>query len=171
MEVRSQWKRHDGAQHEARVFSRPVQRREDIVMQDSNDQARVDRLIADFFAEFDNREGRVPALEKMLELFAAKAIVARHQYGGPIELATPEEFAAPRIALLKSADLVGFHEWETSAQTQILGSLAVRNTRYAKEGIHHRNPYSGAGTKYFQLAKLGSAWKIVALSWIDDPTA
>jgi len=136
-------------------------------MQDSSDRAQIDVLIAAFFAAFDNRDGRIPDEEKMVALFAEKAIVAKHQ-AGQVELASPEEFAEPRIALLKSGDLVGFHEWEVSAQTEICESLAVRNARYAKSGLYCGKPYSGAGTKFFQLAKLASAWKIVALSWIDD---
>lgn len=136
-------------------------------MQDSDDRAQIDLLIGAFFAAFDNRDGRVPAKDEMVGLFAGKAIVAKHQ-GGQIELASPEEFAEPRVSLLKSGELIGFHEWEVSAHTEIHGSLAVRSSRYAKSGLYKGAPYAGAGTKFFQLAKVASAWKIVALSWIDD---
>lgn len=135
--------------------------------QDPSDQSQIDLLIATFFAAFDNRAGRVASKEAVVELFTEKAIVAKHG-GGQIELSSPEEFAEPRVQLLRSGDLTGFHEWEESAETEIRGSLAVRRSRYAKSGSYHGSQYAGTGAKYFQLAKQAHAWKIVALSWIDD---
>ena len=52
---------------------------------------------------------------------------------------------------------------------QIVGGLATRTPRYAKAGLHLGADYAGSGTKFFQLAKFAAGWRIVALSWIDDP--
>jgi hypothetical protein len=135
-------------------------------MQDS-DQASVDRLIADFFEAFDNRGGRVPDRDSLADMFAGQAVVAMHR-GGDCVLCTPAEFIEPRMALLTNGELVGFHEWEESATTQLMGSLALRSSRYAKSGFRDGTAVAGTGTKFFQLARLPSGWRIVALSWIDD---
>ncbi|HEV7122081.1 MAG TPA: hypothetical protein VGN24_01480 [Rhodanobacter sp.] len=134
-------------------------------MQDDRDQ--VDQLIVDFFAAFDNRGGRMPPQAEMVRLFADKAIVARHQ-GGTCTLYSPPEFAAPRVALLNGGALVDFHEWEETSSTEFAGAIAARTSRYAKTGLFNGAPYGGKGTKFFQLAKFLTGWRIVALSWIDD---
>jgi len=136
-------------------------------MQDPADQARIDGLIAAFFGAFDNRDRRIPDGDALLRMFAEQAIVAMHR-SGECTLSTPAEFIAPRMALLASGELSGFHEWEVSATTELLGSLALRSSRYAKSGVRDGVSISGAGTKFFQLARLSTGWKIVALSWLDD---
>ena len=131
------------------------------------EQARIDALIARFFAAFDNRNGRVPLESAITALFAERAVIARHQDGG-CELSSPREFAAPRVALLAGGALVDFCEWEETASTRIRGPLAVRSSRYAKAGYCDGKPFRGAGTKLFQLGRFESEWRIVALSWVDD---
>jgi hypothetical protein len=67
-----------------------------------------------------------------------------------------------------SGELTGFHEWEESAETHVVGPVAGRRSRYAKSGRYGEAPDSGSGTKFLQLARMGATWKIVALSWIGD---
>ena len=129
--------------------------------------ALIDDVIARFFAAFDNRNGRIPGIECFESLFAATSVVASHS--DPLAvICTAEEFARPRIDLLSSGRLVDFHEWETEAENQVIGSLAVRRSRYAKSGRLDGQPYAGTGTKFFQLARMEDKWRIVALSWADD---
>ena len=135
-------------------------------LQDS-DQAQIDALIAAFFAAFDNRKGRTPDPDRLARMFADHAVVAMHQGTGCV-IYTPEAFIAPRVSLLESGELVEFHEWEDTATTQVLGSVAVRTSRYAKSGARNGDSFTGAGTKFFQLARMTCGWRIVALSWIDD---
>ena len=73
-----------------------------------------------------------------------------------------------RFRLLASGRLVNFCEWETEAENQVIGSLAVRRSRYSKSGQLDGRPYVGSGTKFFQLARIEGSWRIVALSWVDD---
>ena len=136
-------------------------------MHTSDDHVEVAALISRLFGAFDNRAGRKPELAELVSLFSHKAIVARH-FGGQCELYTPEEFAAPRIALLTGGELAEFHEWEETQTTEVVGSLATRTSRYAKSGIYNGEPYEGTGIKFFQLARVPAGWQIVALSWIDD---
>jgi hypothetical protein len=129
--------------------------------------ASIDQLIGRFFAAFDNRDARCPTIESFDSLFAAKAVVAAHS-STAVSICTVEEFARPRIDLLSSGRLVNFSEWETHAENTVLGSLAVRRSKYSKSGQLDGRPYAGSGTKFFQLALVDHAWRIVALSWIDD---
>lgn len=133
-----------------------------------SDHPEVDALVAAFFGAFDNRAGRSFDGSRLARLFAGQAVVAMHQPGGTCTLCTPQEFIAPRAALLGSGELIDFHEWEESSRTQVEGSVGVRASRYGKSGIRNGTHVIGSGTKFFQLAKLPDGWKIVALSWIDD---
>jgi len=136
-------------------------------MTDPNDLAAIDAVIERFFAAFDNRDDRTVRLHDMTECFAARAVIATH-HAGQCEIHTSVEFAEPRVALLGSGALKDFHEWEESSTTQVAGSVAARSSRYAKAGLHNGVAYAGTGTKFFQLARFGPAWRIVALTWIDD---
>lgn len=136
-------------------------------MNNPREQEDIEALIQRFFAVFDNRNGQMPRQDLVTELFAVRAIIATH-HDGHCDLYSPSEFAQPRIALLGSSELVGFHEWEETSSTEIVGELATRTSRYAKAGLHLGADYTGRGTKFFQLAKFSSGWRIVALSWIDD---
>jgi predicted RecB family endonuclease len=127
----------------------------------------IDRLIAAFFAAFDNRNGTKPTLIGVLGCFAEKAVIARSGSSGT-QLYTAMEFAAPRMELLASGTLLDFHEAEDSSSTSILGNLAIRTSRYRKSGILHGAPYAGAGTKHFQLLAVDSGWRILSLAWADD---
>lgn len=137
-------------------------------MNDPRELEAIEALIQRFFAAFDNRNGQVPRTELITELFAEKAIIATCR-DGRCDLYSPGEFAQPRIALLGSGALLEFHEWEETSATEIVGALATRTSRYAKAGLHLGADYTGRGTKFFQLAKFAAGWRIVALSWIDDP--
>jgi hypothetical protein len=129
--------------------------------------ASINELIGQFFAAFDNRDARIPTIESFDSLFAPKAVVAAHS-ATAASICTVEEFARPRIDLLSSGRLVDFSEWETHAENDVIGSLAVRRSRYAKKGQLDGRPYAGTGTKFFQLALVEHMWRIVALSWADD---
>ena len=134
------------------------------------DERAIDALVAAFFSAFDNRHGKLPTGRAFEALFGPSALIVTHAAGGP-QVATPTAFVEPRIALLNSGELVDFHEWETESRTEIVGSRAVRRSRYAKQGTLRGAPYNGKGTKYFQFARLEQGWRIVAVSWVDDPAA
>jgi len=136
-------------------------------LNDTAAHAPIDALIGRFYSVFDNRSRRVPELTELCALFAPRAVIATHSGAVPL-FSTVEDFGQPRIELLRSGRLLEFSEWETGAETQVLGTLAVRRSRYAKRGQMDGRPYAGAGTKFFQLALVDASWRIVALSWIDD---
>ena len=98
-------------------------------MDGARDQGQIDALIARFYAAFDNRDGRTPTLDAIASLFAPGAIVTRDA-GATCEALTVAAFAVPRVELLASGELVGFHEWETGASTRLLGAVAERRSSY-----------------------------------------
>lgn len=128
--------------------------------------AQIDRLIADFYAAFDNRGARVVSADAVFRMFIAQAVIVRAQ-GGNLEVMDLTGFVEPRVAMLTDGTLRDFHEWETSAQTRIHGAMASRQSEYEKQGVRHGGHYAGGGTKIFQIARNSGAWKIVSVLWED----
>lgn len=133
----------------------------------SSVESAIDALIQRFFRAFDNRDGATPDQAALIDMFTEKAVIARHA-DGTCELYSPTEFAQPRIALLRSGELLHFHEWEESSVTKIAGDIATRSSRYAKHGQLRGHDYGGQGTKFFHLANVAGEWRIVSLVWTDD---
>ena len=129
----------------------------------------IDALVADFFSAFDNRNGNKPDLEFLLGHFTGNAVIARSS-PAETQILSAMAFAVPRIDLLTNGTLVDFHEVETSSTTAIFGTVAMRTSRYRKEGLWEGASYAGAGTKCFQLVALDTGWRILSLAWIDDAT-
>lgn len=136
-------------------------------MTDLDDRERIDRIIATFFGAFDNRNGRVPAVEELAGLFAPGAIVVRDT-GVHCESLSVATFVEPRLRLLTGGELVDFHEWETESSTQVVGHVAARASKYRKLGTLRGQPYAGSGRKFFQLGRLAAGWRITAVAWSDD---
>lgn len=135
-------------------------------MPEPSARAEIDELITAFFAAFDNRHG-APDVAGILSCFSDGAVIVRGN-GAKADVYTVMEFALPRIDLLTRGSLVDFHESETSSTTEVLGTIALRRSRYTKSGLLHGKPYGGNGTKCFQLALLDEGWRIVSLVWADD---
>lgn len=126
----------------------------------------IDPLVARFFGAFDNRDGRGPSLADVAACFVERAVIAQ-RIGTETRIMTVPEFAEPRIALLSSGTLTDFHEEETAGETRVHAPFATRTSDYAKSGRQDGQPFSGRGRKWFQLAEIGGAWKIVSLCWVD----
>jgi len=132
-----------------------------------DDREQIDEVITRFFGAFDNRCGRIPSLEELVGLFVPGAVVVRDT-GSHCEPYSLLEFAEPRMRLLTGGELMEFHEWETESSTQVKGLVAVRASRYRKQGILKAQTYGGSGQKFFQLGRLAGGWRITAVAWSDD---
>jgi hypothetical protein len=133
----------------------------------SHAQSQIDTLIEQFFSAFDNRGGNRPGIADLDCLFTQKAVIVHSQEEGVV-ISSLQEFAQPRIELLNSGKLIDFHEWETTSETKIFDSLATRVSTYEKNGLLNGDPYSGGGTKLFNLVIIDSEWRIASLSWLDS---
>lgn len=128
------------------------------------DAARIDALVARFFAAFGNRDGRVPTLASLPALFLPGALI---EAPGQAPCSV-REFIEPRAALLQER-LTAFAEWEIEATTRIEGERAWRESHYAKQGLLDGQAYGGEGRKRFELARDGEGrWRVASLSWIDS---
>jgi hypothetical protein len=136
-------------------------------MDERQDRANIDTLIARFFAAFDNRDDAVPRLDAIIDCFAPRAVIVCRS-ASVTAIDTPLEFAQPRIELLTRGALRDFHEYETSSDTSVFAGIAVRISRYGKRGRLDGSDYAGTGTKCFQLVELDGSWRIAALAWVDD---
>jgi hypothetical protein len=132
-----------------------------------DDIRAIDALARAFYCLFDNREGAGAGVEDVVAFFHDAAVIAKRTAGG-FETSGPAEFARPRVALLRSGALTGFHEWETASETHVEGDLASRRSRYAKSGTMDGRPWAGRGTKLFQLVREQGRWRILSLAWADD---
>ena len=130
-------------------------------------QSSLDGFVSRFFEAFDNRNGRIPTCDHMAAFFVERAVILQH-LAGETKVMSVAEFAVPRVALLTSGRLRDFFEWETASSTRMFASFAVRTSEYSKSGVLDHEPYEGRGTKLFQLALVGGAWKIASLCWYDE---
>ncbi|WP_434631822.1 hypothetical protein [Chromobacterium sp. CV08] len=133
----------------------------------ASDKAEIDRLIAAFFALFDNRGGVRPDLDRIFAMFTADGRITRVE-GAEARQWSLEAFIAPRRDLLCGGGLDDFCEQESGEQTWIEGRLASRISRYRKAGRLHGQPYAGGGTKLFQLVRGADGWRIAAMCWEDE---
>lgn len=139
-------------------------------LREARDLDDIERLAWRFYGAFDNRGKRVPTLEAIVSLFAPGANIVRDA-GDTCESWSVDAFAAPRIRLLTSGELVGFHEWETAGTTRLLGAVAERRSTYEKSGTLDGQPYAGGGEKLFHFGRFAEGWRITAIAWSDRPGA
>ncbi|MFG2818480.1 DUF4440 domain-containing protein [Kitasatospora sp. NPDC048365] len=128
--------------------------------------AEITALTGAFFAAFDSREGRVPPLEMLRELFVP---------GGLLVVTAPayacwgvEEFVESRRAvLLPGGRVTEFAEWETGGRTELFGGIASRFAEYAKSGRLDGDPFTGGGAIAFQYVRTPEGWRITSAVWHD----
>jgi len=126
----------------------------------------IDKVIASYYAVFDNRDGRIPDTERLENIFYPGAIITKRT-GNKIEVMTVREFMLPRKELLTNGSLAEFNEWETENETIVNNGIASRISKYEKKGILNGEQFTGKGTKHFQLLS-SKGWKIISLLWEDE---
>jgi ribosomal-protein-serine acetyltransferase len=134
---------------------------------DKRDKAAIDEITRTFFDAFTNRNGAIPKLDKLFELFIPEAIIIKNTGTSP-EVYDLSGFIAPRRALLTDGSLIDFCEEETSERTDIFGNVAQRYSPYRKSWSASGKDYKGAGVNVFQFVRAPSGWKISSLAWDDE---
>ena len=134
-----------------------------------SDKAAIDEITAQFFDAFTNRNGTVPNVDCLHDLFAPQAVIVKNVNGCPV-FYDVSGFIEPRKAILTDGTLADFREAEVSEDTQLFGTIAQRFCRYEKswttaEGKKHE----GAGVKSIQFIHTSQGWKICSLTWDDEP--
>lgn len=133
----------------------------------SEDEQAIDALVGAFFNLFSNRGGVRPDLRSIFDLCIPEAVISKCVCSTP-EVASLEEFIAPREALLSDGTLTDFQEVETAHHTQVFGNVAQRSCTYAKSGVLDGVPFRTRGAKVFQFIRGPDGWRISAVSWDDE---
>lgn len=131
------------------------------------DKRAIDAVVQAFFAVFDNRGGRWPTLASLHDLCVAQCVIVKATPGGPVVYDLPG-FIAPRDQLLRSGELVDFHEEEVWDRTDVFGDIGQRLSVYRKAGRLSGEPFETSGVKIIQFVRTGADWKISAVAWDDE---
>jgi hypothetical protein len=130
------------------------------------DSTAIDALAARMYAAFDNRDGRVPDLDGLREVFLPGCTICR-AIPGQEQVQSLDEFIQQRRPLLIEGRLVDFAEWETDSRTSIFGNVASRESLYEKSGVLDGIAFHTRGAKQMQFVRLDGRWWIGALAWDD----
>lgn len=133
---------------------------------DETDRAAIDALAARMYAAFDNRNGRVPDLDSLRDVFLPRCTICK-AIPGQEQVQSLDEFIEQRRPLLAQGRLVDFAEWETDSRTSIFGNIASRESLYEKSGVLDGTPFRTRGAKQMQCVRLDGRWWIGALAWDD----
>ncbi len=133
---------------------------------DASTLADIDALIAAYYAAFDNRASRAPAIGELRAMFTPGASITCVALG-KVDTWTVEAFIAPRAAMLSNGELKEFHEWELDAQTVAFDNIASRRSLYGKSGVRNGEPFQGDGRKFISLARTEDGWRISSILWED----
>lgn len=131
-----------------------------------SDEAQIDEITTQFFDAFTTRDRAVPDVDRLYRLFAAGARIVNN-VGGKTQVYDVREFVEPRRAILTNGSMTDFSEWETSAKTDVFGSIAQRFSVYRKSWSVSGQQFEGEGAKSLQFIRTPEGWKISSLIWDD----
>ena len=135
-------------------------------MTNDADNSAVEALATRMYAAFANRDGRIPDLDGLREVFLPQSTICK-AIPGQEQVQTLDEFIEQRRPLLTQGRLVDFAEWETDSRTWIVGNIASRESLYEKSGVLDGTPFRTRGAKQMQFVRIDGRWWIGALAWDD----
>lgn len=130
------------------------------------DQKVLDILTSNFFEVFNNKDGKLPKVQELREMFVNDGIIINNTEDEP-QIYNLENFIAPREQILTDGTLTEFNEYEKSNDTRIFKTIAHRFSSYKKSGILNGEPFEVEGMKTFQFIKINHIWKIASVVWCD----
>lgn len=133
---------------------------------DASDRDAIDALAARMYAAFRNRDGHLPDLDGLRDVFLAGCTICK-AIPGQEQVQSLDAFIAQRMPLLTQGRLIDFVEWETDARMWIAGNVAGRASLYEKSGVLDRTPFRTRGVKQMQFVRIEGRWWISALAWDD----
>src|SRR5262249_10615484 len=84
------------------------------------------------------------------------------------EIASVDEFIAPRQALVDSGELTAFEERELAQVTEIFGNVAHRMSTYSKSGVQGGRWFEARGVISTQFVLTPSGWRMSSMAWADE---
>jgi hypothetical protein len=124
-------------------------------------------VLREFFRAVSFERGERPSYSTLRDLFIAegKLITAT----GPVpDVASVDEFIAPRQRAVDSGALVWFEEVELSGVDEVFGNVAHRFSTYAKVGERDGVEFSGRGRISTQFVRTPAGWRISSMAWDDE---
>jgi hypothetical protein len=133
----------------------------------SADKIEINYLTKQFFNLFDNTDHKIPDWAIVQKLCIPEIIIIK-KTGLSEVVYNLASFIEPRKTILSDGTLANFQEQELQEETQIIGHIAHRQSRYQKSGKLSGRSFIETGTKLFQFIKTNHGWRINALVWEDD---
>ena len=130
------------------------------------DKKAIDQLTKSFFRLFTNTENQKPDWKLIYELCIKEAVIIKKSLQS-IEVYNLQSFIEPRKKILSNGTLTEFEENETEDETNIIGNIAQRWSKYQKSGYLNGVHFQEYGNKLFQFIKTENGWKISSLVWED----
>ncbi|WP_406827117.1 GNAT family N-acetyltransferase [Pedobacter sp. KACC 23697] len=149
-------------------YERPVDKGEKILLQYalSADEIQIGKITRSFFRLFNNTLNE-PDFKTIYQLCAVSASIIRKS-GAQADVYGLESFIEPRKKMLTDGTLQQFSEFETDAETRVIGNIAQRYSKYRKQGLLNGVYFEGRGHKFFHFMKEAGEWKIVQVIWEDE---
>ena len=123
-------------------------------------------LTAEFFDAVSFEPGERPAYDAIRDLFIDQGLLIKNV--GEPEIATVDEFIAPRQALVDSGALTEFEEIELAHRNEVFGNVAHRMSTYAKRGVQGGVRFEARGVISTQFVFTPSGWRMSAMAWDDE---
>jgi hypothetical protein len=123
-------------------------------------------LTAAFLDAVTFEPGERPGYDAIRDLFIEQGLLIKNV--GEPEIATVEEFIAPRQALVDSGELTEFEERELAHVTEVFGNVAHRMSTYAKRGTQGGVRFEACGVISTQFVFTPSGWRMSAMAWDDE---
>ena len=111
--------------------------------------------------------GSTPAYGEIRDLFIDGGMLIKNSGETP-EIATVEEFIAPRQALVDSGALTCFEEVELADTTEVFGNIAHRLSTYRKFGTQDGVAFAARGVISTQFIRTPAGWKMSSMAWDDE---
>src|SRR4051794_12384949 len=123
-------------------------------------------LTAGFFDAVSFEPGERPAYDTIRDLFIAQGLLIKNV--GSMEIATVDEFIAPRQALVDSGALTEFEERELAYVNEVFGNVAHRMSTYFKRGVQGGVGFGARGVISTQFVLTSDGWRMSAMAWDDE---
>ena len=123
-------------------------------------------LTAAFLDAVSFEPGERPAYDTIRDLFIPQGLLIKN-IGSP-EIATVDEFIAPRQALFDSGELTEFEERELAFVNEVFGNVAHRMSTYSKAGVQRGVRFEARGVISTQFVFTPSGWRMSSMAWDDE---
>lgn len=133
----------------------------------SSDKLEIDTITKMFFNIFNNTNNQQPNWETIDAVCIAQTIIIK-KTSITEEVYTLSSFIEPRKKILSDGTLTNFKESEIHEETNIVGNIGQRFSKFEKSGYLNGVYFKAYGNKLFQFIKTNTGWKINAVIWEDD---